>query len=298
MGRIRWYKRDPDAALAGMMILTLEERGAYNTILDLIYSHGGELCDDQRFIAGWLRCDVRVWKRIRARLIDLKKLYLQDGVLRNSRADAEVDEALSRVLSARHAARTKWHTSQPISEAVSKENKAVADAPAYASAMRPHMPRARATTTTREEEVQRSTESPQPRAKETNPPRCAAEDPIRQAALGLIQAFDAAQKEAFGDQRRQQPNGGDLNTCLRWARQGLSPDDLTFLAATNFAKIAAQGRSPPTCCKYLDGAVHDFMADGERSYGNGSGKAAEDISDEGKDEIERMRAEAMGDEER
>ena len=31
MGNIRWYKRDPDAALNGMAVLTLEERGAYNT---------------------------------------------------------------------------------------------------------------------------------------------------------------------------------------------------------------------------------------------------------------------------
>ena len=38
MGTLKWYKRDPDAALSGMFELTLEERGAYNTILDLIYS--------------------------------------------------------------------------------------------------------------------------------------------------------------------------------------------------------------------------------------------------------------------
>jgi len=35
----RWYKRDPNAALEGMAVLTLEERGAYNTVLDLIYTH-------------------------------------------------------------------------------------------------------------------------------------------------------------------------------------------------------------------------------------------------------------------
>lgn len=105
MGRIRWYKRDPDAALAGMAELTLEERGAYNTVLDLIYSREGNLPDDDRFIAGWLRCDVRVWKRIRQRLIDLEKLYLHAGKLRNAKADATIDEALGRVLSASDAGR-------------------------------------------------------------------------------------------------------------------------------------------------------------------------------------------------
>ena len=42
MGHLKWYKRDPRAALTGMMQLTLEERGAYNTILDLIYVHDGD----------------------------------------------------------------------------------------------------------------------------------------------------------------------------------------------------------------------------------------------------------------
>lgn len=106
MGKIRWYKRDPDAALAGMMCLSLEERGAYNTVLDLIYSQGGEVLDDERFIAGWLRCDIRVWKRIRKRLLDLGKLYLAGDALRNSRADRESTEALHRVVSAAEAGRS------------------------------------------------------------------------------------------------------------------------------------------------------------------------------------------------
>lgn len=103
MGKLRWYKRDPDAALAGMMELTLEERGAYNTVLDLIYARDGLVDDDDRFIAGWLRVDVRIWKRIRTVLIEKKKLYAVDGALRNSRADAEVDKGLSRIASASDA---------------------------------------------------------------------------------------------------------------------------------------------------------------------------------------------------
>lgn len=103
MGQIKWYKRDPDAALSGMMGLSLEERGAYNTVLDLIYTRDGNLPDDERFIAGWLGVDVRVWKRIKERLISLGKLRVEAGNLRNSRADVEVSNALSRVGSARDA---------------------------------------------------------------------------------------------------------------------------------------------------------------------------------------------------
>lgn len=103
MGQLKWYKRDPSAALNGMMELSLEERGAYNTVLDLIYSRDGNLPDDDRFIAGWLMVDVRVWKRIKKTLFDRKKLFSEAGLIRNSRADVEVLAALSRVGSAREA---------------------------------------------------------------------------------------------------------------------------------------------------------------------------------------------------
>lgn len=105
MGSIKWYKRDPDAALQGMFELSLEERGAYNTVLDLIYAKSNKLPDDDRFVAGWMRVDVRVWRRIKARLIALRKLRVEGGFLRNGRADVEVDKALLRVLSAADAGR-------------------------------------------------------------------------------------------------------------------------------------------------------------------------------------------------
>jgi hypothetical protein len=90
MGRLRWYKRDPRAALAGMRGLTLEERGAYNTILDLIYVHDGALEDDPRAICHELHCNGQRWKRLKARLLDLGKIYVHAGCLRNERADDEV----------------------------------------------------------------------------------------------------------------------------------------------------------------------------------------------------------------
>jgi uncharacterized protein YdaU (DUF1376 family) len=126
MGQIKWYKRDPSEALNGMMELTLEERGAYNTILDLIYSRDGNLPDDDRFVAGWLRVDVRVWKRIKARLIERQKLYVADGMLRNRRADAEILMALSRAASAREAGRASARSKAAKSHRKSRKIKHVA----------------------------------------------------------------------------------------------------------------------------------------------------------------------------
>src|SRR5262245_25941932 len=103
MGTLRWYKRDPRAALAGMMELTLEERGAYNTVLDLIYTHDGAIEDNNALISSWLRVDARVWKRLRQRLLDTKKIYIHAGCIHNETADREVDRALSKIASAAQA---------------------------------------------------------------------------------------------------------------------------------------------------------------------------------------------------
>lgn len=136
MGKVKWYKRDPNAALTGMMALSLEERGAYNTLLDLIYTHDGELGDDARFICGWLRCDIRVWKRIRQRLLDLGKIYLVGGKLRNSRADDEVDAAQHRISNSARAGRASAARRAAVRGAASPEEDAVqhrANSSAYCS---------------------------------------------------------------------------------------------------------------------------------------------------------------------
>lgn len=108
MGRLRWYKRDPRAALAGMRGLTLEERGAYNTILDLIYCHDGALEDDPHAICGELGCNIRRWRRLKARLLDLGKIYVHAGCLRNERADDEVVNAQRLVKLSENKADKRW----------------------------------------------------------------------------------------------------------------------------------------------------------------------------------------------
>jgi uncharacterized protein YdaU (DUF1376 family) len=91
-----WYQRFPKDVLTGINGLTLEERGAYLTILELIYYHGGAIDDDERFIAGWLRVHTRVWRRLRVRLLELGKLYVNGPHLRNARADRIISEGRER----------------------------------------------------------------------------------------------------------------------------------------------------------------------------------------------------------
>ena len=126
---MKWYARDPNAALIGMSSLTLEERGAYTTILDLIYAHDGAIKDNDRFLAGWCDVHVKVWKRIRAKLIAENKLYVNGPTLRNARADWVIDAAQQKASQAADAARSKHRKSRADSKGV----KDLADASAERS---------------------------------------------------------------------------------------------------------------------------------------------------------------------
>lgn len=83
--------------------MSLEERGAYATIKDMILDRGGAIPDDIRFIAGNLGIDTRPAKRLRHRLIELQALYEDDGNLRCLRADHELADAGARITRAREA---------------------------------------------------------------------------------------------------------------------------------------------------------------------------------------------------
>lgn len=88
-----WYRRFPDNFIAGTAGLTLEEKGAYSLVLDLMYVRGGPIRDEPRYIAGVCNCSVRKWNAIRARLLELGKITTVDGHLTNSRAEKELENA-------------------------------------------------------------------------------------------------------------------------------------------------------------------------------------------------------------
>jgi uncharacterized protein YdaU (DUF1376 family) len=85
-----WYKRYPSDAIHGMLSLTLEEKGAYTVVLDLIYDRQRGIADNPQYIAGVCGCSVRKWNTIRLALISKGKIYAQDGKIHNSRADSEL----------------------------------------------------------------------------------------------------------------------------------------------------------------------------------------------------------------
>lgn len=93
---MNWFKFHPKNFLDGVRPLSLEERGAYMTLLAMMYDRGGAIPDDERWICGNLGCDARVWRRIKDRLARLGKIIPdKDGTIANRRVLAEVTSALA-----------------------------------------------------------------------------------------------------------------------------------------------------------------------------------------------------------
>lgn len=93
MKRENFYRRDPGAALAGMAGMSLEERGVYNTIIDLLYLTWRPVEDSRSYIAGHCGCAVQKLNPILARLIAAGKLirFEDDGqsYISNGKFEAE-----------------------------------------------------------------------------------------------------------------------------------------------------------------------------------------------------------------
>lgn len=88
-----YYKRFPRDFLEGSIGMSLETKGAYAIVLDLIYMRDGRLPDDARFIAGQLGCSVRKWAAIREELIQRGKLTVESGFISNFRADYLLEDS-------------------------------------------------------------------------------------------------------------------------------------------------------------------------------------------------------------
>lgn len=86
---MRWIKFDPKDFLEGVVGLTPEERGAYITLLSLIYMRAGPIPDEPGYLAGNCGMSKQAWRKVRASLIDKGKIFLAPcGGLMNGRAGA------------------------------------------------------------------------------------------------------------------------------------------------------------------------------------------------------------------
>jgi uncharacterized protein YdaU (DUF1376 family) len=92
-GRFPYYRRFHSDALRGMSKLSLEERGAYDLILDLTYEKGGPIDDDDAHLARQANCSTRKWRAVKHALVAHGKLIVHEGKLWNGRAMLELERS-------------------------------------------------------------------------------------------------------------------------------------------------------------------------------------------------------------
>lgn len=109
---MKFYKRDPAKALAGMAELTLQERGAYNTIIDTLYDRDGYLPDDDEVMRRIMGCHGNEWRAVKKKLLDKHKIWTVDGVWHAKRVDDTLDEAARFSESQRKSAANRWETAR------------------------------------------------------------------------------------------------------------------------------------------------------------------------------------------
>ena len=102
MSRTPYHFRFHDDALRGYSKLNLEQRGAYTTLLDLMYSEQGYIEDDDRRLAAELRVSMRKYRSLRDQLIRAGKLYYPiAGFLSNHRVEKEIERRMKRSVQAK-----------------------------------------------------------------------------------------------------------------------------------------------------------------------------------------------------
>lgn len=91
MNGLPYYKAYPRDFIEGTVGMSFEMKAAYRLVLDLIYMQGGKLPDDAGYISGLLGCSVRKWNSLRIALIEAGKLYAENGIIGNFRADNQLE---------------------------------------------------------------------------------------------------------------------------------------------------------------------------------------------------------------
>lgn len=87
-----YYPMYPRDFFEGTQEMSLELKGAYIMVLNLMYTRGGPVSDEPGFLSRYVGCSVRKWKHVRDELVAMGKLHVQNGMISNSRADEVLEK--------------------------------------------------------------------------------------------------------------------------------------------------------------------------------------------------------------
>lgn len=94
MNYVLWHIRD---FLTGVRGMKFAEVGAYTLVLMHLYDQMGDVPDDDRWMAIAMGVDIRTWKTAKARLLELGKITISGGRIRNQRVEDEITAYCAKV---------------------------------------------------------------------------------------------------------------------------------------------------------------------------------------------------------
>ena len=116
----RVQKEDPDSSLfiyvqwhvgdytLGTQGMSLEHEGAYQRFLMRLYARGKPLPDDDSIMAPIMSLSTRVWRRIKAALVEMGKIIVRAGCLTNERFEKERLKRADQLRKRSLAAQARW----------------------------------------------------------------------------------------------------------------------------------------------------------------------------------------------
>ena len=88
--------------------LSYSQRGVFDEIRYCMWTHGGSLPDDDRYMARSLRISALVWRQVKATLVVLRLLEIQDRRLFNSRILQNCEHSRRKSATASRNAQARW----------------------------------------------------------------------------------------------------------------------------------------------------------------------------------------------
>lgn len=82
-----WYQRFPRDLIEGTVGMSYDTKLQYWALIDLIHLYNNALPDDAGYICGIFNCSKQSWRKVRADLISLGKIEINNGVISNKRAE-------------------------------------------------------------------------------------------------------------------------------------------------------------------------------------------------------------------
>lgn len=229
-----WHRRYHSDALAGFLALTLEERGAYQTLLDLMYDRGGPIPDNERLLSGYMGCSLRKWRALREQLLLKRKInVIDDGRLSNSRFEKELEnDAKTRRKHAENGSkggRNKAENAKNGNENNEGDEAGLGDGSSLPEA-RGHMPEEAKASSAREPDI---------------------DVPSLMNRLCSAAGIMAPDPGCNFDRHTEA-----LSLVEGWITAGADPDKLEQCVAAR----AASAKQTPRSLRYFDGAVRDAIA--------------------------------------